>query len=88
MYVGTILKNKLPIASRVLRMSHFVNDVEPGHACISVFWWFRIVYAYRQAEAESSMPRGPRGERRPTDVIGNAVKVMRIVTGEETEELD
>jgi hypothetical protein len=33
------------------------------------------------------MPRGPRGEKRPADVIGNAVKVMRIATGEETEEL-
>jgi hypothetical protein len=29
------------------------------------------------------MPRGPRGEKRPADVIGNAVKVMRIATGEE-----
>lgn len=28
------------------------------------------------------MPRGPRGEKRPADVIGNAVKVMRIATGE------
>ena len=28
------------------------------------------------------MPRGPKGERRPADVIGAAVKVMRIVTGE------
>ncbi len=34
------------------------------------------------------MPKGPRGDKRPTDVIGNAVKVMRIATGEETEELD
>jgi len=33
------------------------------------------------------MPRGPRGEKRPADVIGNAVKVMRIATGEETEDL-
>jgi acyl-CoA reductase-like NAD-dependent aldehyde dehydrogenase len=33
------------------------------------------------------MPRGPRGEKRPADVIGNAVKVMRIATGEEIEEL-
>jgi hypothetical protein len=33
------------------------------------------------------MPRGPRGERRPADVIGAAVKVMRIATGEEAEEL-
>jgi hypothetical protein len=34
------------------------------------------------------MPKGPRGEKRPADVIGNAVKVMRIATGEETEERD
>ena len=34
------------------------------------------------------MPRGPRGEKRPADVIGNAVKVMRIATGEEIEELE
>lgn len=33
------------------------------------------------------MPRGPKGERRPSDVIGNAVKVMRIATGEEPEDL-
>ena len=32
------------------------------------------------------MPRGPKGERRPADVIGNAVKVMRIATGEENED--
>ena len=32
------------------------------------------------------MPRGFRGERRPADVIGNAVKVMRIATGEEPED--
>lgn len=28
------------------------------------------------------MPRGPRGEKRPADVIGNAVHVMRVLTGE------
>jgi hypothetical protein len=28
------------------------------------------------------MPRGPKGERRPADVIGAAVHVMRIATGE------
>jgi hypothetical protein len=32
------------------------------------------------------MPKGPRGERRPADVIGTAVKVMRIATGEEPED--
>ena len=34
------------------------------------------------------MPRGPQGQKRPADVIGNAVRVMRIATGEETEEVD
>jgi hypothetical protein len=31
------------------------------------------------------MPKGPRGEKRPADVIGNAVRVMRIATGDEEE---
>jgi hypothetical protein len=34
------------------------------------------------------MPKGPQGQKRPADVIGNAVRVMRIATGEESEELD
>jgi hypothetical protein len=34
------------------------------------------------------MPRGPQGQKRPADVIGAAVKVMRIATGEEIEETD
>ena len=33
------------------------------------------------------MPKGPKGEKRPADVIGNAVKVMRIAVGEEAEAL-
>ena len=28
------------------------------------------------------MPKSPKGEKRPADVIGNAVHVMRIATGE------
>lgn len=28
------------------------------------------------------MPKGPRGVKRPADVIGNAVHVMRIATGQ------
>jgi hypothetical protein len=27
------------------------------------------------------MPKGPKGRKRTADVIGNAVKVMRIATG-------
>ena len=34
------------------------------------------------------MPKGPQGQKRPADVIGNAVKVMRIATGEAEEEFD
>lgn len=31
------------------------------------------------------MPKGPKGEHRPADLIGAAVKVMRIATGEEED---
>ena len=33
------------------------------------------------------MPKGPKGQKRPADVIGNAVKVMRIATGEEQDDV-
>ncbi len=33
------------------------------------------------------MSRGPKGERRPRDVIGNAVHVMRIATGQITDDV-
>lgn len=33
------------------------------------------------------MPKGPRGEKRPTDVIGSAIKVARLAVGDEEEEL-
>jgi hypothetical protein len=32
------------------------------------------------------MARAPKGEKRPADVIGNVVKVMRIVAGQEPED--
>jgi hypothetical protein len=32
------------------------------------------------------MPRGPSGERCPTEVIGNAVRVIRIATNEEEDD--
>ena len=34
------------------------------------------------------MPKGPQGQKRPRDVVSNAVKVMRIATGEEEEEYE
>ena len=33
------------------------------------------------------MPKGPKGEKRPTDVIGNAVRVMQIAVGDYTDPL-
>ena len=32
------------------------------------------------------MPTGPKGQKRPTDVIANAVHVMKVATGEIQEE--
>ena len=34
------------------------------------------------------MPKGPKGQKRPADVIGAAVKVMQIATGEIEEDTD
>ena len=34
------------------------------------------------------MPKGPKGEKRPADVIGNAVRVMEIATGQREEQYD
>ena len=34
------------------------------------------------------MPKGPKGEKRPADVIGTAITVARIATGEVEETTD
>jgi hypothetical protein len=37
---------------------------------------------YRAAEERRTMmPRGPKGEKRPADAIGNAVMIAKIATG-------
>ncbi|SIT56886.1 RNA-binding protein [Mesorhizobium prunaredense] len=33
------------------------------------------------------MPSQPKGQKRPADVIGNAVRVTRIATGEEADDV-
>ena len=33
------------------------------------------------------MPKGPQGQKRPADVIGSAIMVARLATGEIEEEL-
>ena len=35
-----------------------------------------------------TMPKGPQGQKRPADVIGNAVRVMEIATGQREEEFE
>jgi hypothetical protein len=37
---------------------------------------------------EAKLPKGPKGEKRPADAIGAAVKSMRILTGDEPEDID
>ena len=37
--------------------------------------------------SDKHMPKGPKGQKRPADVIGNAVHVMRIATSEINEPL-
>jgi hypothetical protein len=32
------------------------------------------------------MPKGPRGQKRPADVIGNAILVAKLATGEAAED--
>jgi hypothetical protein len=32
------------------------------------------------------LPKGPQGQKRPADVIGNAIKVARLATGEDEPE--
>ena len=34
------------------------------------------------------MPKGPKGQKRPADVIGAAITVARIATGEIEEDID
>jgi hypothetical protein len=47
-----------------------------------------ICLLFVQVEQDGiTMPRGPKGEKRPADAIGNAVHVMRIATGEIEEDL-
>jgi hypothetical protein len=45
--------------------------------------WRRKLFLWPEARI---MPRGPNGECRPVGVIGTAVKIMRIATGEEPKD--
>lgn len=34
------------------------------------------------------MPKGPQGQKRPTDTVANAIRVAKIATGEVDEHMD
>jgi len=38
--------------------------------------------------SEDKVTKGPKGQKRPADVIGNAVRVMQIATGEVDEDAE
>ena len=59
------------------------NGPRPISASIQIF----KLLLFRNTIRKQAMPKGPKGEKRPADVIANAVKVMRIATGEEEEDL-
>ena len=48
----------------------------------AVVEWTERGYNRRARKGLLHMPRGPKGEKRPADVIGAAVMVGRIATGE------
>ena len=37
--------------------------------------------------SDKHMPKGPKGQKRPANVVGNAVHIMKITTGEIEETL-
>jgi hypothetical protein len=41
----------------------------------------------RSIRSTKPVPTGPKGQKRPADVIGNAVRVMRSATGEEADDV-
>jgi hypothetical protein len=43
---------------------------------------------FRSAAKDGLVSRGSKGEKRPADVIGNAIDVAKIANGEETEQYD
>lgn len=42
---------------------------------------------YDSAKGDTTVPRGPNGQKRPADAIGCAVMVARIATGEEGDSM-
>ena len=46
-----------------------------------------VVLAHYVILTAKHMPKGPKGQKRPADVISNAVTVMKIATGEIEESL-
>jgi len=70
-------KDRCRISVRFIRTAIAVGD-KPSHVCSP-----RLHVVVGQAEMMAvMMPRGPKGEKRPSDVIGAAIMVARIAIGE------
>ncbi len=41
-----------------------------------------LAHLFPSQSRRNAMPSGPKGQKRPTDVIGNAIRVAQIATGE------
>jgi hypothetical protein len=87
--VNTANEKVEALQSRVSNLSGQIDDVGTkvdwsGHQAR------RNRYQDRQSPAVRygiQMPKGPKGQKRPADVIGNAIKVARIATGEDTDDV-
>lgn len=64
-----------------------VKNDRHGNMSLTMYASGSRIHYIATLEETPQVPKGPRGEQRPTDVIGAAVKVMRIATGEEAETL-
>src|SRR5579863_7858192 len=51
----------------------------------AAFTWTVSTKRQCQFIRSQALPTGPKGQKRPADVIGNAIRVAKIATGEETE---
>lgn len=47
--------------------------------------WASKTTAKKTKRTKHQLPRGPKGQKRPADVVSNATKVVRIATGEDDD---
>jgi hypothetical protein len=78
------LRRHLP-RSHAVWLLQVKHGMERGYIAFSLRVRGDLAMAGYAERGERQMPRGPRGERRPADVIGAAIMVARLATGEISE---